>query len=50
MKPMKKTSALLLVAALTGIPATSQDIVTEEMTTRIYDTFSTSLNGEAPAL
>ena len=49
MKPMKKTSALLLVAALTGIPATSQDIVTEEMTTRIYDTFSTSLNGEGSA-
>ena len=49
MKPMKKISALLLVAALTGIPATSQDIVTEEMTTRIYDTFSTSLNGEGSA-
>lgn len=49
MKPMKKISALLLVAALTGIPATSQDIVTEEITTRIYDTFSTSLNGEGSA-
>ncbi len=49
MKPMKKTSALLFVAAFAGIPAMSQDVVTEEMTTRIYDTFSTSLNGEGSA-
>ncbi len=49
MKPMKKTSTFLLVAALMGIPATSQDIVTEEMTTRIYNTFCTALNGENSA-
>lgn len=49
MKPMKKTSALLFVAAFAGIPAISQDVVTEEITTRIYDTFSTSLNGEGSA-
>ena len=46
---MKKTSALLFVAAFIGMPATSQDVVTEEITTRIYDTFSTSLNGEGSA-
>ncbi|MBR3860125.1 MAG: hypothetical protein IKJ18_09010 [Bacteroidaceae bacterium] len=41
---MKKTFTLLFIAAFTGNPATSQDIVTEANTSAIYETFSASLS------